>query len=228
MCDRIYTTVNCWAANIDFIQKQPLKTAFLGWHKSPSSHFGRTWRPKRWHHYNFWGNPETWDIKLQIGFVAGRSHINWNWGLFLKIWGLRMKKSVQFNKLLVLCMFQSILLIRWISWTMGHSWTTLKIELLLPTKSYNIWDCVVSHSCTFNQFTFQNSSLILFKTCNLICCYLVWALDLFCSRILENKGSIILQRNWFINEFDRKINIWLILRCWGNSSILCQQNSDAL
>ena len=24
------------------------------------------------------------------------------------------------------------------------------------------------------------------------------------------------------------ILIWLILRCWGNSSILCQQNSDAL
>ena len=24
------------------------------------------------------------------------------------------------------------------------------------------------------------------------------------------------------------ISVWLILRCWGNSSILCQQNSDAL
>ena len=28
-----------------------------------------------------------------------------------------------------------------------------------------------------------------------------------------------------MNEFNK---IWVILRCWGNSSILCQQNSDAL
>ena len=26
----------------------------------------------------------------------------------------------------------------------------------------------------------------------------------------------------------RRMKIWVILRCWGNSSILCQQNSDAL
>ena len=124
-------------------------------------------------------------------------------------------------------MFQSILLIRWISWTMGHSWTTLKIELLLPTKSYNIWDCVVSHSCTFNQFTFQNSSLILFKTCNLICCYLVWALDLFCSRILENKDSIILQRNWFTNEFDWKLDSCALWRSFSvEYSVAMSDDSD--
>ena len=32
---------------------------------------------------------------------------------------------------------------------------------------------------------------------------------------------------WELN-FHRFIRIWVILRCWGNSSILCQQNSDAL
>ena len=31
-----------------------------------------------------------------------------------------------------------------------------------------------------------------------------------------------------ILPMDGGAEIWLILRCWGNSSILCQQNSDAL
>ena len=31
------------------------------------------------------------------------------------------------------------------------------------------------------------------------------------------------QQSWSLNML-----LWLILRCWGNSSILCQQNSDAL
>ena len=58
----------------------------------------------------------------------------------------------------------------------------------------------------------------LFKTCYLICCYLVWALDLFCSRILENKGTIILQRNWFTNKFDRKLKS-CALKLWTSFSV---------
>ena len=29
-------------------------------------------------------------------------------------------------------------------------------------------------------------------------------------------------------SMDNKLCIWVILRCWGNSSMVCQQNSDAL
>ena len=54
-----------------------------------------------------------------------------------------------------------------------------------------------------------------------------------------NQESVSTQRNkrepssipvWYSSSFGpwQCPNIWLILRCWGKSSIICQQNSDAL
>ena len=41
-----------------------LKTDFLGRYESPSSHFGRSWRPNCWDQVNFWGTPK------QMGYYA--------------------------------------------------------------------------------------------------------------------------------------------------------------
>ena len=49
------------------------------------------------------------------------------------------------------------------------------------------------------------------------------------SLLSNNKTCLYKQQYLFskcISIFSR--TIWVILRCWGNSSILCQQNSDAL
>ena len=42
------------------------------------------------------------------------------------------------------------------------------------------------------------------------------------------EGAKGLQRKIWSRKKVLSPNIWVILRCWGNSSILCQQNSDAL
>ena len=46
-------------------------------------------------------------------------------------------------------------------------------------------------------------------------------------RFMEISGIREKQHLIFIN-FNIMIDIWVILRCWGNSSMICQQNSDAL
>ena len=64
---------------------------------------------------------------------------------------------------------------------------------------------------------------------SLICC----VFDIFCAPIYispqfeAQRYWSLWQRGWRIMSYIKK-KIWVILRCWGNSSILCQQNSDAL
>ena len=57
-------------------------------------------------------------------------------------------------------------------------------------------------------------------------------LTLYCTRLVMVSGELwrwlVMNKMTIARWAKKSFIIWLILRCWGNSSILCQQNSDAL
>ena len=102
-----------------------------------------------------------------------------------------------------------------------------------------IW--AITRTCDFWGFLFlrtQKSKIVLIAQVQSISRKNWSGVALFtCKYFYQISGDCkaLVFNSCFISRADKKQNntfslshIWLILRCWGNSSILCQQNSDAL
>ena len=123
-------------------------------------------------------------------------------------WPSLMKKYVSSKSNL----FESIL------WKLAESWIPPKRDLLLHRR----------RTCWFHRH--------FFGACCIYMLYLSFHLSLYIYLvILISRICLHICLCIFISSYLYRIFvytfvfcIWVILRCWGNSSILCQQNSDAL
>ena len=137
-----------------------------------------------------------------------------------------------------------------VQWTVQRSRTFFKAAIASNTwctPFYEYWRRNISF-IFYSRWYLAATAVIMTFTFGQECCLLMLSLNrtrhekiilLFLNKTGHEKIILLFHESWVFSHItSMRINvpelvpersqIWLILRCWGNSSILCQQNSDAL
>ena len=111
----------------------------------------------------------------------------------------------------------------WLGFVQSLSKIKNLVKVLNRQKIFPVcWVSVLSVTLTWVPFTFHQSVSLKLR-------YESSTLILYKELSSSNFQSLwVSKRSVTPNQISTLFNIWLIVRCWGKSSLFCQQKSDAL